>query len=320
MTDAGDANARSDGEATTRSDGEAADATALPDGGDGTARTDAGAEDDSADPADDYNMAELMIVAGSRQLRNDDLAIIGTGMPFLAAQLAKEYEAPDMTIVVEGGQYDADPAHVPYTVGDACLTPGAGMTGMLQMAGTLLRNELDVGFIGGAQVDRYGNLNSTVIGEDYHDPAVRLPGSGGASPIAAHCKRTIIMMPQERRRFVENLDFLTSPGYLDGEGSREAAGLPPGGPAVLVSDMGVYSFDESGEMVLETAHPGIDVDEVREAVEWDLKVADDVGTTERPTAEEVAFLRDLDREGFFLRREEFLAKLTEKADPLLSGD
>jgi glutaconate CoA-transferase subunit B len=283
------------------------------------ARTDGG-DDAGPDPAEDYNTAELMIVAGSRQLRNDDLAIIGTGMPFLAAQLAKEYQAPDMTIVVEGGQYDADPAHVPYTVGDACLTPGAGMTGMLQMAGTLLRNELDVGFIGGAQVDKYGNLNSTVIGDDYHDPAVRLPGSGGASPIAAHCKRTVIMMPQERRRFVEDLDFLTSPGYLDGDGSREAAGLPPGGPEVLVSDMGVYSFDESGEMVLETAHPGIDVDEVRAAVEWDLQVADDVGTTERPTAEEVGFLRDLDQEGFFLRREEFLGKLTEKADPLLTGD
>lgn len=277
-------------------------------------------DDPEETPAGDYNMAELMIVAGSRQLRNDDLAIIGTGMPFLAAQLAKESHAPDMTVVVEGGQYDADPAHVPYTVGDACLTPGAGMTGMFQMAGTLLRGELDVGFIGGAQVDRYGNLNSTVIGEDYHDPDVRLPGSGGASPIAAHCKRTVIMMPQERRRFVEDLDFLTSPGYLDGDGSREAAGLPPGGPEVLVSDMGVYTFDESGEMVLESHHPGVAVDEVRQAVEWDLQVADDLGSTERPTEAEVAFLRDLDREGFFLRREEFLSKLTEKADPLLTDE
>ncbi|MHB9287705.1 CoA-transferase subunit beta [Halobacteriales archaeon Cl-PHB] len=270
--------------------------------------------------AGDYNMAELMIVAGSRQLRNDDLAIIGTGMPFLAAQLAKEYHAPDMTIVVEGGQYDANPSHVPYTVGDACLTPGAGMTGMLGMAGVLLRNELDVGFIGGAQVDKYGNLNSTVIGEDYHDPAVRLPGSGGASPIAAHCKRTIVMMPQERRRFVEDLDFLTSVGYLDGDGSREDAGLPPGGPAALVSDMGVYSFDDTGEMVLESAHPGISVDEVREAVEWDLQVGDDVGTTSKPTESEVSFLRELDNEGFFLRRQEFLEELSSRADALLTDD
>ncbi len=281
-------------------------------------RADGGDPDET--PAQDYNMAELMIVAGSRQLRTDDLAIIGTGMPFLAAQLAKEYHAPDMTIVVEGGQYDADPAHVPYTVGDACLTPGAGMTGMLQMAGTLLRNELDVGFIGGAQVDKYGNLNSTVIGDDYADPAVRLPGSGGASPIAAHCERTVIMMPQERRRFVDDLDFLTSAGYLDGDGSREAAGLPPGGPSVLVSDMGVYSFDDAGEMVLESRHPGISVEEIREAVQWDLQVADDVGVTTKPTEAEVTFLRELDNEGFFLRREEFLAKLTEKADNLLTGD
>ena len=281
-------------------------------------RTDGG--DPAETAAEDYTTAELMIVAGSRQLRNDDLAIIGTGMPFLASQLAKEYHAPDMTIVVEGGQYDAHPAHVPYTVGDACLTPGAGMTGMVQMASVLLRNELDVGFIGGAQVDKYGNLNSTIIGDDYHNPAVRLPGSGGASPIAAHCKRTVIIMPQERRRFVEELDFLTSVGYLDGDGSREDAGLPPGGPAALVSDMGVYSFDDTGEMVLESHHPGIPVDEVREAVEWDLQVADDVSETETPTEAEVAFLRELDEEGFFLRREEFLEKLTAKADNLLLGD
>ena len=283
-----------------------------------TVRTDGGGAEGT--PAEDYHMAELMIVAGSRQLRNDDLAIIGTGLPFLASQLAKEYHAPDMTIVVEGGQYDAHPAHVPYTVGDACLTPGAGMTGMVQMASVLLRNELDVGFIGGAQVDRYGNLNSTIIGDDYENPAVRLPGSGGASPIAAHCKRTIIMMPQERRRFVNDLDFLTSAGYLDGDGSREAAGLPPGGPEVLVSDMGVYSFDETGEMVLESHHPGISVDEVREAVEWDLQVADDVSVTEKPTEAEVEFLRDLDSEGFFLRREAFLEQLSEKAENLLTGD
>jgi glutaconate CoA-transferase subunit B len=270
--------------------------------------------------ADDYNTSELMIVAGSRQLRNDDLAIIGTGMPFLASQLAKEYHAPDMTIVVEGGQYDADPSHVPYTVGDACLTNGAGLTGMLQMSSVLLSNELDVGFIGGAQVDKYGNLNSTVIG-DYEDPDVRLPGSGGASPIAAHCDRTIIMMPQERRRFVEELDFLTSPGYLEGPGSRESHDLPGDGPDALVSDMGVYSFDDdTREMVLESHHPGVTVEEIHEAVEWDLKEAEKVGETEPPTTEEVEFLRELDQEGFFLRRQEFLDRLNELGEGFLQGE
>lgn len=267
-----------------------------------------------------YNTSELMIVAGSRQLRNDDIAIIGTGMPFLASQLAKEYHAPDMTIVVEGGQYDADPSHVPYTVGDACLTNGAGLTGMLPMASVLLDNEMDVGFIGGAQVDEYGNLNSTVIG-DYDDPAVKLPGSGGASPIAAHCKRTVIIMPQERRRFVDEVDFLTSAGYLDGPGAREEAGLPDGGPAALVSDMGVYSFDdETRQMVLESHHPGISVEEIREAVQWDLNVADEVTETEPPTEEEVEFLRDLDQEGFFLRRQEFLDRLNDLGEGFLQGD
>jgi glutaconate CoA-transferase subunit B len=273
-----------------------------------------------SDYADDYQMSELMIVAGSRQLRNDDVAIIGTGLPFLASQLAKESHAPDMTLVVEGGQYDARPSHVPYTVGDASLTNGAGMTNMFVMASTLLNNELDVGFIGGAQVDKYGNLNSTVIG-DYEDPAVRLPGSGGASPIAAHCDRTVIIMPQERRRFVEEVDFLTSPGYLDGPGAREEAGLPGDGPVALVSDMGVYSFDdETREMVLESHHPGVSVDEVREAVMWDLKVSDDVTETEKPTEDEVEFLRELDKEGMFLNRQEFLAELNEVGDNFIQGD
>lgn len=270
--------------------------------------------------ADDYDMAELMIVAGSRKLRNDDVAIIGTGLPFLSAQLAKENHAPDMTVVVEGGQYDAQPDHVPYTVGDAGLTNGAGMTNMFATSSTLLNNELDVGFIGGAQVDKYGNLNSTCIG-DYDDPAVRLPGSGGASPIAAHCKRTVIIMPQERRRFVDEVDFLTSAGYLDGPGAREEAGLPGGGPEALVSDMGVYSFDdETKEMVLESHHPGVSVDEIREAVMWDLKVADEVTETELPTQEEVQFLRDLDKEGMFLNRQEFLGKLNEVGDEFIQGD
>ncbi len=270
--------------------------------------------------ADDYSMAELMIVAGSRQLRNDDVAVIGTGLPFLSAQLAKENHAPDMTIVVEGGQYDAHPDHVPYTVGDASLTNGAGMTNMLAMSSVLLNGDCDVGFIGGAQVDKYGNLNSTVIG-DYDDPAVRLPGSGGASPIAAHAQRTVIIMPQERRRFVDEVDFLTSPGYLDGPGSREEHGLPGDGPAALVSDMGVYSFDdETKEMVLESHHPGISVEEIREAVMWDLKVSDDVTETEKPTVEEVEFVENLDKEGMFLERQEFLAELNEAGEEFIQGD
>ena len=191
---------------------------------------------------------------------------------------------------------------------------------MLPMASSLLNDELTVGFIGGAQVDKYGNLNSTVIGE-YDDPAVRLPGSGGASPIAAHCDRTIIMMPQERRRFVDDLDFLTSPGYLDGPGTRGELGLPGGGPEVLVSDMGVYSFDdETREMVLESRHPGISVEEIREAVTWELSVSDDVTVTERPTEAEVEFLRRIDAEGFFLDRQRFIGELVDAGEALIQGD
>lgn len=270
------------------------------------------------DYTDDYELRELMVVCGSRELRDGDLAIIGTGLPFLASTLAKRSHAPNLTIVVEGGQYDADPSHVPYTVGDSALTPGAGQTDMFSVAGVLQRGELDVGFIGGAQVDKYGNLNSTVIG-DYLNPKVRLPGSGGANPISSRCKRTIIIMPQEKRRFVEEVDFITSPGYLTGPGAREEAGLLPGsGPSVLVSDMGVFRFDEeTKEMYLDSYHPRAFVEEIREEVSWDLEVSPDVEETEKPTEEEIEFLRQLDSEGVFLRKEEFLRRLAREEDKFL---
>jgi glutaconate CoA-transferase subunit B len=231
-------------------------------------------------------------------------------MPFLAAMLAKRTHAPRLTIVIEGGQYDADPTHVPYTVGDSSLTPRAGQTNMLGVTGALQRCEMDVGFLGGAQIDRYGNLNSTVIGE-YSNPKVRLPGSGGAAPIASLCKRTIILMPQEWRKFVEKVDFLTSPGYLTGPGAREEAGLPAGsGPSAVVSTMGLFRFGaKTKEMYLDTCHPGVTVDQIKENVSWNLKVSRNVRGTEEPTEEEIKILRQLDMEGVFLKKQEFLKRI-----------
>lgn len=260
--------------------------------------------------SDDYTLIELMTVCGARELKNGELVFVGTGMPFLSAMLAKKTHAPKLKYLCEGGQYDANPTHVPYSVGDPVLTPKAAQTGMFVVTFTLSRGEVDVGFISGAQVDKFGNVNSTVIG-DYLHPKVRLPGSGGANPIGSFCKRTIIIMIQEKRRFVEKVDFITTPGYLSGPGAREKVGLPPGGPMAVISTMGVFRFDPlAKEMYLDTYHPGITIKQIKENVGWDLKVHPNVHETEKPTEDEIKILRQLDSEGVFLKREELFQKLT----------
>ena len=260
--------------------------------------------------SEDYTLIELMTVCGARELKDGEMVFVGTGMPFLAAMLAKRTHAPHLKFLCEGGQYDADPTHVPYSVGDPVLTPRAAQTGMIVVTFTLARGEVDVGFISGAQIDKYGNVNSTVIG-DYFHPKVRLPGSGGANPIGSFCKRTVIIMLQEKRRFVEKLDFMTTPGYLTGLGAREETGLRSGGPVAVVSTMGTFRFDPlTKEMYLDTYYPGVTVDQIKENVSWDLKVSQTVHETEKPTVEEIKILRELDPEGIFLRREELLKRFT----------
>jgi glutaconate CoA-transferase subunit B len=176
------------------------------------------------------------------------------------------------------------------------------LCGLTEVFGLLMQpGYVDVGYIGGAQIDKFGNLNTTVIG-DYRNPKVRLPGSGGANDIGSLAKRTIIMMKQDRLKFVQKLDYVTTPGYIDGPGGRERAGLPRGGPACVISDMGVYRFDpQTKEMFLESYHPGLAVEETRKNTSWDLAVSPHVRVTKPPTKRELQVLRTkCDPEGIFL--------------------
>jgi glutaconate CoA-transferase subunit B len=197
-------------------------------------------------------------------------------------------------LIYESGVIGAQPARQPTSIGDPALVAGAlsvcSMPEVFQYY--LQRGFIDVGFLGGAQIDRYGNLNTTVIG-DYHQPKVRLPGSGGACEIAALARRILVVMPQKRRSFVERVDFITSPGFLGGGTDRDRLRLPGSGPEAVITDLGVLQFDAATrEMVLVSLHPGATLDQVRENTDWPLRVADPLGTTEPPTAEELRVLRE----------------------------
>ena len=250
-----------------------------------------------------YKRTELMAICAAREIRDGEIAFIGTGLPMLGGMLAKHTHAPKCIMIFESGVVDARPKRTPLSIGDACLVPGSVMLcGLTEVFGLLMQpGYVDVGYIGGAQIDKFGNLNTTVIG-DYHHPKVRLPGSGGANDIGSLAKRTIIMMKQDRLKFAAKVDYVTTPGYLDGPGGRERVGLPRGGPSCVISDMGVYRFDPvTKEMFLDSFHPGLNVEEIRKNVSWDLKVAPKVRRTKPPTKRELQVLRTkCDPEGIFL--------------------
>lgn len=237
---------------------------------------------------------EQMIVCAARALAGTRVCFVGIGPPNLACALAKRTTAPDLTLIYESGVVGAEPARLPLSIGDPTLASGAlQVTGMWELfAHYLQRGLIDVAFLAGAQIDRRGNLNTTVIGS-YVRPKVRLPGSGGACEIALNARRTFILMPQSQRSFVDRVDFVTSPGHpVPG---------PGGGPAFLVTQLGQYRFEE-GEMTLTHLHPGVTVEEVRAETGWDLRVADDLGETDPPTDEELRVLRhDLDPTGIYAR-------------------
>ncbi|MFQ5793190.1 MAG: CoA-transferase subunit beta, partial [Acidobacteriota bacterium] len=203
------------------------------------------------------------------------------------------------------GVYGARPARLPISIGDPALVTGSVQ--VLSMAETFLYylqgGRVDVGFLGAAQIDRFGNLNTTVIGSDYSRPRVRLPGSGGAAEIAWLAKKTVIILAQDKKKFPEKIDFVTSAGYLEGRDSRKRLRAPGRGPERVITNLGVYGFgDESGEMVLEKRHPGVSLDEIRASVSWRLRVAEPLGTTELPGADELRLLREeLDPRGIYLK-------------------
>jgi glutaconate CoA-transferase subunit B len=248
----------------------------------------------------DYTASEMMIAASARELVGARVVFVGIGLPNIACNLAQRTVAPDLELVYEAGVYGARPSRLPLSIGDPCLVSGArSVVAMSQLFQYYLQGGLiDVGFLGAAQIDRYGNLNTTVIGP-YQGPKVRLPGSGGACEIALLARRVLIIARLNRRTFVEQLDFVTSPGHLAGYGSRSSLGDYGQGPTAVITDMGIFRFDdETREMVLASLHPGCSVEAVQEQISWPLRVADDLTETESPTPDQLRIMReDLDPTG-----------------------
>ena len=249
-----------------------------------------------------YSSAEMTIVISARQLAGEEVCFVGVGPPNIACNLAKRTVSPHLQLVYEAGVFGAAPRRLPLSIGDPTLVTGSlSVTSMFELfAYYLQRGLIDVGFLAGAQIDRFGNLNTTVIG-DYAKPKVRLPGSGGACEIAINAKKIFVMMPQSKRSFVDQLDFRTSPGHLAGGGSRPAGW--GAGPTVVVTGLGVYRFDQAtGEMELRSLHPGVTVERIRDNTGWDLRVPGDVEETPAPTDEELRLIREeLDPQGAYTR-------------------
>jgi glutaconate CoA-transferase subunit B len=249
-----------------------------------------------------YSSAELMIVHAARLLKDGDVVFVGVGQPNLACNLAKRTHAPDLVMIYEAGVIGAEPARLPLSIGDPTLVSGAlSVVSMYDIFSNYLqRGNVDVGFMGGAQIDRYGNINATVIG-DYGHPKVRLPGSGGSQEIAAWANRCYIMTPHQKRRFPERVEFMTSAGFMRGQDDRRKAGLRGRGMLAVVTDIGILEPDESGEMILAALHPGKSVEDARANTGWDLRVAAPLRTTDVLTEKELLILRnELDPTGIYL--------------------
>jgi glutaconate CoA-transferase subunit B len=242
-----------------------------------------------------HSAEEMMAIAAARRLRDGANCFVGIGLPSRAANLARATHAPNCVLIYESGTIGAKPRHLPLSIGDGELAETADLVVSVPeiFSYWLQGGRIDVGFLGAAQIDRYANLNSTVIGE-YEQPKVRLPGGGGAPEIAASCKETLVMLRHTSRAFVERLDFRTTVGYGDGPGSRERLGLKGRGVSAVITDLGVLEPDPAGcELVLQQVHPGVEVADVVAATGWRLQVAERVEVSPAPTEAELAALRAL---------------------------
>jgi glutaconate CoA-transferase subunit B len=242
-----------------------------------------------------YNAMELMICCASRALEDGRTVAVGTGVPCAAAMLAQRTAAPHLVILFEAGGVAPHLPTMPISVGDSRTFWRAVMaTSMADVMETCQRGMIDYTFLGGAQIDAYGNLNSTMIGADYTHPKVRFPGSGGANDLASLCWRILVVTNHDRRRFVNKLDFLTTPGYLTGPGAREATGLPPdSGPYRVITDLAVLGYHEqTRRMQLLSLHPGVSLEQVRAATGFELGVVEPLAVTTPPSAEELRILRE----------------------------
>jgi len=252
----------------------------------------------------EFTTLELMAVCGSKQIKNGEVVFIGTGLPLIAAMLAKQTHAPGAKVVYEAGFIDSNAKDIALSIADSRLGYRASAAiGLIETLGLLLQGgHVDLGFVGSAQIDQYGNINTTYIG-DFEKPSVRLPGSGGGNDIVSSAKRIVVMMTHEKRKMVKKLDYLTSPGFLDGPGAREKAGLRGGGPSLVVTNLCQMDFDpETKRMRLATIHPGVTVQQILENTGFDLITPRDVPSTEPPTYEELTLLRAIDPNGIYIPR------------------
>ena len=249
-----------------------------------------------------YTDSEMMIAVAARVLKGARTVFVGVGLPNIACNLARYTVAPDLELIYESGVYGARPERLPLSIGDPTLVSGAAsVVSMADLFGLYLQRGLvEIALLGGAQIDRFGNLNTTVIG-DYSKPKTRLPGSGGACEIAINAQRTFMIMRLKRRAFVEKLDFLTSPGHLTGGNSRARLGLPGGGPELMITDKAVLNFDNpEREMQLSELYPGVTLEDVQAEIGWSLRLAQTIGKTAPPTVEEIRLIRDeVDPQGMY---------------------
>lgn len=255
-----------------------------------------------------YNAMELMVCVAARELEDGTSVAVGTGAPCAAAMLAQKTHAPGLLIFFEAGGVDPRLPEMPISVGDSRTFNHAVMAGgMAEIMNACARGLVDYTFLGGAQIDRYGNLNSTLIGNDHHRPAVRLPGSGGANDFASFCWRMMVMTPQDKRRFVDKVDFVTTPGWLAGGDSRRDSGLPiDAGPYKIITDMAVMDFEpRSKRMRVISIHPGYAFHDVQASCGFELLRADDVAETLPPADDILEILRkQVDPYGYVIGRGE----------------
>jgi len=239
-----------------------------------------------------YTANELMVCQAARQLRDGEVVFVGIGLPNLACNLARRLHARSLFLIYESGAVGAAPQRLPISIGDPSLvTDSLSVCSMFDIFSYYLQGGLiDVGFLQGAQIDRFGNLNTTVVG-DYAQPAVRLPGSGGACEIAILAKRVLVIAPQSKRSFPERVDFITSPGFVDGPETRARLGMPGGGPRMVITNLGCYEFTD-GEMMLTSLHPGCTLGQVRNNTGWNVRVAAALERTEEPTSEELRIIHE----------------------------
>lgn len=251
-----------------------------------------------------YNKMEFMVCTASHQLEDGKSAVIGTGMPLAAAMLAQKTHAPNLIVMFEAGSVAPQLPRLPISVADSCTQFGAILhTSMDIIMEACQRGTMDYTFLGCAQIDMFGNINTSLIGDDYERPKARLPGSGGANDLASLCWRTLVITPHDKRRFVKKLDFLTTPGYLTGPGARERAGLPPGtGPYKVITTLAVMDFDPTTKrMRVESLHPGVAKEDVVSNTGFELLYPDQIEMTPEPTDNELEILRrEVDPLGFVI--------------------